>query len=286
MISFAHSFWTKPLLNNKFTDLRSALAINLVEYALSVEYIHKHGYKIVLYTDSIGAEIFAPIPYDNVIILENTITDNYHFAASFKFMALQNMSLEQILIDGDIFLHKPQVYKQIEKDNGDMLVSMFEPKVYIAHDRERTIKMLGILKQFNFEEPYETPEWKDCDGWYNTSLMKFNNEELKEEYIEQYKYYIDIVKDVDFQEIWPDIVLEQRHLTQLCRADKYRIHVVVKDFPSEKCNNEAIKIGFIHLGSAKQATQTQNVQILQTFNPELVIRLDRHISEMVAKYSK
>ena len=277
---FAHSFWTEPLLHSKFDNIHDSIAINLIEYALSVEYVHKHGYEIDLYTDKDGSELFKPIPYDNVYVLENTITNNYHFAASFKFMALGKMPLDSVLIDGDIFLHKPKVYSIIKQNKSDILVSMFEPKKYIAVNRDRNIKMLELIKPFEFNYPYETPDWKDCDGWYNTSLMKFNDETLKEEYIEQYKDYVDIIKNTDFEETWPDIILEQRHLTQLCRNEHYSISVLVKDFPSDKANKNAIDIGFIHLGSAKRATQQQNVQTLWNFNKELVLEINEHITNM------
>lgn len=285
MISFAHSFWTKPLLSNKFAKLQTALAINLVEYALSVEFVHSNGYKIKLYTDKEGAEIFGKIPYDDIVILENTITDNYHFAASFKFVALEHMTLNEVLIDGDIFLHKTPVYKIIENDVADMLVSMFEPKEYIENDKERNTKMLEMLRNCNFAEPYTTPTFDDCDGWYNTSLMKFGNEVLKDEYIKQYKLHNSIVKDVDFQNTWPDIILEQRHLTQLSRYKNYKIHTIIEDFPSVECDHRAVEIGFMHLGNAKYSTQMQNIQTLYAMNPKVCIELNSHINNMIAKYS-
>ena len=110
--------------------------------------------------------------------------------------------------------------------------------------------------------------------------MKFNNQELKDEYISQYKDYVDIIKDTDFEETWPDIILEQRHLTQLCRNEHFSINVIIKDFPSDKANKNAIDIGFIHLGSAKQATQQQNVQTLWNLNKELTLEINTHITNM------
>ena len=71
-------------------DYDDAVKINLVNYATSVALIHKNGYEIDLYTDDIGKEFFDQIPYDNVYVLNNRIS-NYHFAASFKFEALQHM---------------------------------------------------------------------------------------------------------------------------------------------------------------------------------------------------
>lgn len=84
---YAHAFWSEPLLHKKFMDYDDSVKINLVNYATSVALIHKNGYEIDLYTDDIGKELFDQIPYDNVYVINNRIS-NYHFAASFKFEAL------------------------------------------------------------------------------------------------------------------------------------------------------------------------------------------------------
>jgi hypothetical protein len=55
----------------------------------------------------LGAEMLSFIPYDNVIIvdMENT---SPHFAASIKFKALELIEPDDVLIDGDLFLTKPE----------------------------------------------------------------------------------------------------------------------------------------------------------------------------------
>jgi hypothetical protein len=52
------------------------LKITLVDHAYSVECIHKFGHTITLYTDEKGYEILKPIPYDEVIIIDNNISKN------------------------------------------------------------------------------------------------------------------------------------------------------------------------------------------------------------------
>jgi hypothetical protein len=75
------------MLKAKFNSLEKILAITLVDYAYSVECVHKFGHTIELYADKIGADLLSCIPYDKVHIVE-TPTKNYHFAASIKFTAL------------------------------------------------------------------------------------------------------------------------------------------------------------------------------------------------------
>lgn len=277
MVEFAHSFWSKPLFNNKFSDIKTSLAITMVDYGLSVEYIHKHGHKIKLYTDRNGFEIFKYIPYDEIIVFENNITNNYHFAASFKFMALNHMDLNTVLIDGDIFLKKSEIFNIINSDKSDLLVSFFEPKTYIDNNREKNLMMVNNLKQFKFEYPYNTIEYDEYDGWYNTSLMKFSNQELKDEYIRQYKHNLKLVDDFNFENSWPDLIIEQRHLTQLLKSSNYKVKLIADDFPSPSANEKCLDIGFTHLGSVKKSHHNQIVQEFYSLNKDLLICLDKHI---------
>lgn len=105
-MNFAHSFWSKPLLNCKFNRFEEQLKIILTDYLLSFITIKDNGYDVTLYTDKIGADILSIINYDHIEIIENSITDDYNFAASIKFCALERMPLEDTLIDGIAFFKK------------------------------------------------------------------------------------------------------------------------------------------------------------------------------------
>lgn len=54
-MTFVHSFQPEPLLQQKFRQLNRGLAITLLDYAYSVECVHKFGHTIELYTDALGA---------------------------------------------------------------------------------------------------------------------------------------------------------------------------------------------------------------------------------------
>lgn len=188
-MNFVHSFWSKPLEGKKFAHLEYSLRFTLVHYAYSVACIHKFGHTITLYTDEKGYEILKPVPYDKVIVIDNTITNNKHFAASMKFEALQRMSLDEIIIDGDIFLEKPKVFDIIKNNESDLLVSLFEPQALIININKQYSTMFNNLN-IEEEELYKRPNFRKIKGWYNTSVMKFNNEEFKQKHIEQYIHHV------------------------------------------------------------------------------------------------
>lgn len=272
-MTFVHSFQPEPLLRSKFRNLDRGLKITLVDHAYSVECIHKFGHKIELYTDKLGAEILKLIPYDKVHIVENTITDNYHFAASIKFIALQNMSLDQILIDGDIFLEKRVVYELIQNADKDMLVSLYEPK-------EKIFKKETIAEMFKScivptLEGYELPKDGDIKGWYNTSCLKFNNESLKQEYIRQYIAHVKSAEFNDFTDhIWPDIVYEQYNIEALLRNTGCELSMVNPYYNID--DSFAYKIGFCHLGVAKENSHSYYLRMLQTLNYQLSLDLGEY----------
>lgn len=262
---FVHSFQAKPLLKAKFDSIERSLAITLVDYAYSVECIHKFGHTIELYADKMGADLLSCIPYDKIHVVAPP-TNNYHFAASIKFTALQQMPLDQILIDGDIFLEKSPVYDIIKDTKGDMLVSLFEPRDMIA-DRE-AMAILFKKDYIPFEEEYPIRPFEEIDGWYNTSVIKFNNQKLKDEYIRQYLSHIKMAESQNFEgSSWPDIIYEQYNIKKLIENNNFNIDLVNPFYGIEDAF--CFKIGFCHLGSLKLESHNFYLRRLQIINFEL-----------------
>lgn len=265
-MNYAHAFWSKPLLNNKFYDFKTSLAITLVDYALSVEFVHKHGRKITLYADKTGAEILSKIPYDKIVIVENDITDNYHFAASMKFIALQQMELSDCLIDGDIFLTNNPIYERIESCNKDFICSFFENKGSIVLEKHQLVlDELSDLKE-------------DFKGWVNTSLMRFQNQELLDKYVNIYKTNVKRFENIEFPAgVWPDIILEQLCLTKL--LEYYNFECVLPEFGTPEQEPIAREIGYAHLGNMKREYHNVLVRLLSDTNNVLFKELEHVIDK-------
>lgn len=281
-MKFVHSFQASPLLNQKFNSLEQSLKIILVNYAYSVECIHKFGNTIELYTDKLGEEILKVIPYDKIHIVENNITDNYHFAASIKFEALKRMSLSEILIDGDIFLEKNLVFNIIKNLNSDIVVSLYEP-------RELIFKKENVIDLFNYyniptEDDYPLDTFEKIDGWYNTSLLKFNNQDTKNEYIRQYISHVKKAQTINFKgEAWPDIVYEQYNITNMLKNNNWTISAVQPKYGKDDIY--PYKIGFCHLGALKQEGHSYYLRQLQTINFQLFKDIEKHYKYLMNLYT-
>lgn len=274
-MNFAHSFWSKPLLNCKFNRFEEQLKIILTDYLLSFIIIKDNGYDVTLYTDKIGADILSIINYDHIEIIENSITDDYNFAASIKFCALERMPLEDTLIDGDCFFQKGKIYGIIEGARTDFLCTTFEGKNAVLDNLE----LCKFAHSIDFEEPFKVPEIESLNGWYNTSVMRFNNQDLKNIYIDAYKKNLKICESVKWNNrLWPDIIIEQFHLTQL--LNDYTVQTITPNISAES-DSFAKKIGFTHLGMSKYKEQERLENYLRTYYAEAYRMLEKHTTRLI-----
>lgn len=259
-MKFIHTFWSKPLYENLVKGFDESLKNILYNYACSVSCIHKFNEKIVLYTDKKGAELLTFLPYDDIIIIEDKEMDetSISFPAQMKFYALRDCELGDVIIDGDLFLWKQEAIDIVKEAKEDVVYSFFEPYLCILTQNNYVIICNHLLHKFSIleheiEPPYYLPKYPDEYEYFNTSLMKINNQELKDKYVNDYFLYREKYKKVDFENVWADLLIEQLFLTQLVKNKNYTSKPIIKNFfiNHEESNNYARQIGFVHLGSNK-----------------------------------
>ena len=256
-MNFVHTFWSKPFLNNRFNKYQELLPVILADYAYSCSCVKSHGHSIRLFTDKFGADFLGFIPYDDIVVLDNLDNESTDFAAQIKFTALKQMRLDEILIDGDLFIKKPQAFEMIDSIKYDVLYSFYEPTEYtlMNFSKEKIEyynKILTIVNNLKskFIQTYSREfSINDC-YWPNTSLLKFSNQELKDEYIKQYEYHKSLLSNYDFGHSWPDIWIEQKHLELLFNS-KYKGRPLIYCYPTKSADMYASTVGFIHLGAGK-----------------------------------
>lgn len=249
---FANSFWSKPLLNNKFDTFENSLFINMFSFTMSAEMVRAFGHDIVLYTDNYGKELLSIAPYSDIVVLDIPEDASEHFAAQIKFEALKRMELGQIHIDGDIFLWKQGIYDIIERADDDILYAAYEINNYLTEKDPlywKYDKMLKKLSVINYEQPYRLPSMNEIN-WPNTSIIKINSQELKDDYISQYEHHKAKLQGIDFENTWPDIIIEQYFLELLCKSKNYTTKEALENFRGNE--QKAIDLGLMHLGTSKR----------------------------------
>lgn len=266
-MNFAHSFWSKPLFQNKFEryfSFEQALLNTLLDYTYSASLVHKFNHTITLYADRVGIDLLSVIPYDKVVEISIPENEPVHFAAQPKFYAMNQTDLGDILIDGDIFIETQDMYDEIESRHCDLLYSFTENNEIIKHpvlDKDPTIYYNKLLPKFH-DTLYPVPTYDELT-YPNTSLLQINNQDLKDKYLEQYFYHKNLLKDVDWEFTWPDLIIEQYFLWEV--AKDFKIEPLIQDFQ----NLTEKEKGFMHLGSKKTVFQNQVRQKLYFLDKDL-----------------
>ena len=264
---FANSFWSKPMLNNKFDTFENSLFINLFSFTMSAEMVRAFGHDIILYTDEYGKELLSVAPYSDIVVIDIPENESEHFAAQIKFEALKRMELGQTHIDGDIFLWKRGIYDLIKNANEDILYSAYEDNTYLPENHPLYIKfnkLINKMSSVKYESPYKLPLMTELN-WPNTSIIKINSQSLKDDYISQYEYHKKLLSNIDFENTWPDIIIEQYFLELLCKSKNYTSKEAIVNFRE---NEElAVELGFVHLGSAKHAKINLAVDWIRNNDP-------------------
>lgn len=253
-MKFIHTFWSKPLFNNKFDSFNNSLTNILMDYACSASFVHKYGEKIVLYADKIGARLLSCIPYDEVYIIDGLDGESIHFAAQIKFEALKRCDLGDVIIDGDLFLRKKEAIDYIRDIKEDVSYSFYEPYKYVLRSPqtlETMDKLVEDMSGVKYKKPYKLPTTIREFSYTNTSMMKFNNKKILDKYIKQYYYHKEVLKDCKFRG-WPDLMIEQRFLTILIESSNCSYKPVIDNYYEDpNANQRALDLGFTHLGSNK-----------------------------------
>lgn len=253
-MTFVHTFYSEPLYENKFTKFEESLENILYYYTLSAIFCKKFGHTIKLFTDEKGKQLLSHIPYDEVIVLDH-VKINKHFAASFKFYALQQCELSDILIDGDIIIDTQKAFREIKRKECDVLFSFVEDNNYIfSRNPVQTYSSVeeyinDLLKRMNVQGvKYKLPLTENLE-YMNTSLLRITNQNLKDEYIAQYFYHLNLMKDIDFGRTWPDLIVEQYFLKRIVEERDYIAKPIITKFPEGTLWER--ELGFSHYGGEK-----------------------------------
>lgn len=145
-------------------------------FYVSIQMAKDLGYETVLYGTSDAIDKLGEY-------VDETFTTNhieYQLFDDIKFYIWENRTDDYLLIDGDVFLHSPLVFKN---PNSFVWVDMIVKKQQSGFSKE----CLELLNSFNISN--QIPEWNSKTGIsFSTGLirMKGNNGLLKY-YVESYK---------------------------------------------------------------------------------------------------
>jgi len=203
------AIWTKPMLGN----------VNFYQYMrlayVSAKSIKAQGYQLILYTDKRGLIMFKDFPYDEIIEI-NMDEFNPRLLATPKYLALEKEPLGSVHLDYDIILTKPC----IKWNEGSDVLTQYEEVRSLYMKERKFVESHGtptqILKHGLSENPY-------CFG-----TIGFDNQELKDAFINHYKEAMNMYKDIDIpSNITADFLFEQAFLPKYVSDCKYTPQFVI-----------------------------------------------------------
>lgn len=266
---FIHSLNTRPLFINCYdvAPMRRLLG-NIWYFALSMAYIKRAGAEIVLHTDSLGAALLSYLPYDEVHLTLDDLPDDIHprFWAAGKMWALEAEQPGAVHIDGDVFLKRRALIDDIENSSWDAIVQHYESSEW--YEKENVL--FDRAPRVCLDRGLDTHRI----GAYNTGVIGFRDAELRRRYIDTYKHIAtyfsrecaELLDSDSF--LTPDVIIEQRHIYQLCEATDSRVKIVL---PGETGHSAIARaIGFQHVITSRKFEQLDQCrQMLQHIAPNI-----------------
>lgn len=246
---FVHSLWTEPMQSDK-----RKLEVTALVYALSVAYLKRLGCSVNLHTDSLGKKLLEGIGYDNIYLTVEEIPNNISpkIFAYPKSISLEKEPVGTVHIDGDVFIKTEECLNRVFNHDCECVVQSCETDLPWLQPAKTF--MIPFLTE-NLLSTGEKLEIRDYD--YNTGVIGFFNDELKNLYISNYQElskklseyeYLYFVQNQYGKFDCPDFVLEQQMLSYLTRNRKVRCILPVDSPPYMSERNELAKhIGYTHL---------------------------------------
>ena len=280
-----HSLWTKPMFNDaREVKSQKQIITTLWCHASSVAYAKRLGLPIVLHADDFAAKLLDYLPYDEIIPLYVPDYAPVCLWAAGKFFALQNMELQDVHIDGDVFIKTNLLAMRIDYGvtHSDLIIQSIEDDKHTLNDY--------YTNCFSIAEKYNIAFLNGANGQhgpaYNCGLVGFNNRILKEEYLENYLYCHkqiadnpEAIRDIAALKCWPDLLFEQKNLYDI--AQGYEVFNVLGS--GKEAYRTALQYGYQHiLGSTKWSMLDDIKKQLWTINPDIYKQTDEHLREILA----
>lgn len=220
---------------------------NIIIAALSLAYAHKSGYKVKMYTDSLGYSILKRLPYDEI----NTELDCIKLSKNtlwsvVKYYALLKEPLKVIHTDFDVILKKPCLDGLLDKADATCQIKEHIESIQPVYEQDRTFLISNNCKDLlDLSDPVKYT--------YNVGIIGYNSESLRRAHAETIMTLYERFKDYDKTMPILDFYIEQAHLYNLSKKG-YKIkplidNVTYFDLDYRIITECADNIGYCHLQS-------------------------------------
>ncbi len=268
-LKFIHSFSTRPLALNCYgVDGLRRLIGNIWYFSLSMAYIRKFGEPIELHTDSLGKALLGHLPYDNIHLTLDDMPEDLHprFWAAGKIWALGASDIGSVHIDGDVFIKRQSLIDEIKNSDWDFIAQQYESSEWYENE------------SFLFDRYPEIASSRGLEvhrnGGYNTGVIGFRDAILRDAFVNNYKAISLALSKKAWDTLTtstfftPDLILEQRHASQISRSHGAKVHLILPD--GQRIQETAIAKGYQHVLTLRKFDDLSKCQrTLEVIDPEI-----------------
>ena len=264
------SFWSKPAEANRW-GCEKQIEGNVWLAALSAVYAKKNNIPLVMHTDDFGKTLLQHLPYTELKLTLNKIPKDTPIGqwAVGKFYALKEQPLGDIHIDYDVFIKSRALYDHMMKSNWDCIVQSFDSAGLYYHGIDPYMKDLELNVPLSL--PYA----------YNCGVVGFKNKKLKQQYLEDYFKFYEIVNQhpeiherLQTNDWTLELIIEQQHLYNLCSTYRTECLIHSKNDPTLKSYEHLI-------GAGKYAKIDYVKETLKRLDPDIYNKTEQIINDYV-----
>ena len=286
---YVHSLWTKPMLrNSRDVRMHKQVITSLWCHASSVAYLKRMGQPIILFADEYANELLSWLPYDEIIPLQVPDYAPICLWAAGKIFAYQKMQLQDVHIDGDVFIKTPKLHERIAYGvtHADLIVQSIEDEDHTANNYYKNCSFIAD----HFKVEFLHGAISRHTAAYNCGLVGFNNEELKRKYIENYLHCHDQISNspeaieaIQMLKCTQDLLFEQKNLFDIAKG--YNVFNLLGS--GKEAYRTALQYGYQHiLGDYKWKCLPDIKKQLQNVNPDIFQQTIEHINIALDKLDK
>lgn len=220
-----HSFNAEPFVtmhgDRKLKD-------NMVMYATSLAWIHKHNVEVILYTDETGKKLFDGLGYDDIRILPENHANKAFWAAS-KMLALKDAEDNCVHIDGDVMIKDKSYIDILKNREYDVVVQGAECEDTMSAFYAEKHNYDSVIARIKMYYPLEKRMSLNYSWAPNNGVLGFGSEHLKNYWCIS---YLNLISDISMSlppyyldrcpKVALDLVTEQMYITKLLEGKYFK----------------------------------------------------------------
>lgn len=270
-VNFIHVFSHTPITKRYYHHMtfEDMLSYDILCYSLSFTFLKKMGKKVKLYATTNGAKYLNHLKYDEVVIIPDDFDCDSGLRCLPTIYAFKNEPLSSVFVHGDCFLKEPIILNFLEYIKKDVMVLQ-------EHHISSEEAWKFFVSPSDITPLHLSPNLLHGKNSFDLGILKFNNQKLKDDFIEEVLKNISLYKESLAYQFWdisrsflPDRGIFSFILRELVDQGKYTYEEmggVKLNYYKYERNKEKLKfMGILHLTQSSKFNETVLSKVCNLF---------------------